>query len=230
MDLSNPLRTIAPGVEGEVLAVLLRSRVPLTGARVAALSARSETQVRVVLRRLEQHGLVDVERHGQSYSYLLNRDHVLVPGLELLRDAMPAVEAQARAAVASWTVPPAALVLFGSAARRDGGAASDLDLLLVRPGDVDADDEVWADQRHALARDLERSAGNAVQVLELTSSELAEAARRRQPLVRELRADGIVLAGHDPTLQGIEANDGEGTPRPRRGPHARRRPSVARDR
>jgi predicted nucleotidyltransferase len=200
MDLSNPLRAVAPGVESDVLAVMLRSHAPLTGARVAALAQRSETQVRVVLRRLEQHGLVEVERHGQSYSYLLNRDHVLVPGLELLQRGMPAVEALVRAAAEDWTVAPASVVLFGSAARRDGAADSDIDLLLVRDDSVDADDETWATQRHALARRVERWTGNTVQIVDLSESELAKALRRKEPLIGELRTDGILLAGRDPVL------------------------------
>lgn len=200
VDLSNPLRAIGPGVEGDVLSVLLRTHAPLTGARLAALAERSETQVREVLRRLEQHGLVDVERHGQSYSYLLNREHVLVPGLELLQNAMPTVEGEVRGLVAGWTAAPAALLMFGSAARRDGDADSDVDLLLIRPDDLDADDEVWATQRHELARRVERWTGNAAQILELSTAELAKAVRRKEPLIAQVRADGIVLAGNSPAL------------------------------
>lgn len=197
MDLSNPLRAVAPGVEGDVLAVLLRAHVPLTGARVAALAERGETQVRQVLRRLEQHGLVDVERHGQSYTYLMNRAHVLVPSLQALQEAMPTVEDGVRALVGDWTSPPASLVMFGSAARRDGGADSDVDLLLVRPDDIDPDDQTWAEQRHELAQSVERWIGNTVQVIELSTTELAKAGRRKEPLIGELQADGVVLAGRD---------------------------------
>lgn len=200
MDLSNPMRAVAPGVESDVLAVLLRSHAPLTGARVAALAERSETQVRVVLRRLDLHGLVEAERHGQSYSYLLNRKHVLVPGLEQLHQAMPAIEHRVRAIVQEWTLAPVSLILFGSAARRDGNADSDIDLLLVRDDATNADDETWAEQRHALARDAEGWTGNTVQIVDLSESELAKAVGRNEPLVVGLRADGIVLAGHDPEL------------------------------
>ena len=197
MDLSNPLRAVAPGVEGDVLAVLLRAHVPLTGARVAALAERGETQVRQVLRRLEQHGFVDVERHGQSYTYLMNRDHVLVPSLEALQQAMPTVEDRVRSLVGNWSSPPVSLVMFGSAARRDGGADSDVDLLLIRSDAVDADDQTWAEQRHELAHRVERWTGNTVQVVELSTAELAKAGRRKEPLIGELRADGVILAGLD---------------------------------
>ncbi len=200
MDLSNPLRAVSPGVEGDVLAVLLLNHAPLTGARVAALAERSETQVRTVLRRFEQHGLVDVERHGQSHTYLLNRQHVLVPGLEVLERGPHEVEDRIRGLVDGWAPRPASLVMFGSSARRDGDADSDIDLLLVRSEEVDADDETWAKQRHELAQAVERWTGNAVQVVELSTAELAKAVRRKEPLISQLRADGIVLAGADPEL------------------------------
>ncbi|MBK5222734.1 MAG: nucleotidyltransferase domain-containing protein [Acidimicrobiia bacterium] len=92
------------------------------------------------------------------------------------------------------------MVLFGSAARRDGDADSDIDLLLVRDGSVHPDDETWAEQRHGLARDVERWTGNTVQIIDLSESELATAVRRNEPLISALRADGIVLAGKDPKL------------------------------
>jgi predicted nucleotidyltransferase len=197
MDLSNPLRAVAPGVEGDVLAALVRTHAPLTGARVAALAERGETQVRAVLRRLERQGLVDVERHGQSYSYLMNREHVLAPALEALERGLPEVERRVGAVVDGWIVAPASVMLFGSAARRDGDADSDVDVLLVRLDGVDADDEAWAQQRHELAQTIEKWTGNAVQVLELSTTEMAKAVRRKEPLVSELQADGVILAGRD---------------------------------
>jgi predicted nucleotidyltransferase len=90
--------------------------------------------------------------------------------------------------------------MFGSAARRDGDADSDIDLLLVRSDDIDANAETWVTQRHELAQAVERLTGNAVQVVELSTAELAKAVRRKEPLISQLRADGIVLAGADPEL------------------------------
>lgn len=113
---------------------------------------------------------------------------------------MPAIEHMLRAIVQEWTLAPVSLILFGSAARRDGNADSDIDLLLVRDDATNADDDTWAEQRHALARDAERWTGNTVQIVDLSESELAKAVGRNEPLVVGLRADGIVLAGRDPEL------------------------------
>lgn len=195
MDLVNPLRSVAPSVDSDVLAVLLRTHAPLTGQRVADLAGRSGTQVREVLGRLVEHGLVLSERHGQSVSYSLNREHVLVPALEVIQEALPTVLDRVRSAVEAWATPAAGVMVFGSAARGEAGPESDIDLLLVRPDDVEYEDAVWEAQRYELQRATATWAGNRVQVVEVSAAELAQAIRRVEPLVENLRADGIVLAG-----------------------------------
>lgn len=195
MDLSNPLRSVAPTVDADVLAVLARTHAPLTGARVQQLAGRSYAQVREVLRRLVDHGLVDREQHGRVHSYRLNRDHVLTPAVEALVSAGDEVEARLRTALEDWDPAPHAVVVFGSFARRDGSAGSDVDVLVVRPDRVEEDSPGWAEQRYELARHLERWTGNTVQVVEVSAAELDEAAERDDPLVRSLRRDGRVLVG-----------------------------------
>lgn len=195
MDVSNPLRAIAPGVEGDVLAALVRTHAPLTGARAARLADRSETQVREVMRRLEAQGLVRSERHGNSSIYVLNREHLLAEAVGLLASAADRAEGAIRELVAGWAAQPAAVALFGSFARRDGGPDSDVDILLVRPDPIDEDNDVWVAQRHALSRQVEAWTGNHVQILELSEAELHEARRRDEPLVESLRTDGVVLVG-----------------------------------
>lgn len=195
MDSTNPLRAIAPGVEGDVLQVLVRTRAGLTGARVAELAGRSGTQVRAVLGELERHGLVRSERHGQASSYLLNRDHVLADLVEGACRAAQRVEERVSGAVLSWSVQPVAVALFGSFARRDGDTESDLDLLVIRPDAVGPNDDAWTAQRHALARQAESWSGNRVQVLELSAAELAEAVQHDEPLIEGLRQDAVSLVG-----------------------------------
>ncbi len=95
---------------------------------------------------------------------------------------------------------PAAVVLFGSFARRSGDAESDIDMLLVRPDDVDDEAPSWVAQRRLLADTLERRSGNRVQIVELSKTELDEAVAHNEPLIDSLRADGVVVAGSAPVL------------------------------
>ncbi len=195
MDISNPLRSLAPTIEGDVLAVLVRSRMALTGRRIHELAGRSYTQVRAVLHRLEAHGLVDAEALGAAVAYSFNREHVLAPAVESASAAGGEVERRLRAAFEAWTPAPAAVVLFGSFARRDGGPDSDVDVLLIRPDDIAEGDDAWTAQRYDLARRLERWTGNSTQIIELTSAELDRAIEQGDDLVAAVRRDGYVLVG-----------------------------------
>lgn len=194
MDISNPLRTLTNTVEADVLAVLDRTHAPLTGARVASLAERSESQVRDVLRRLESHGLVASERYGKTSNYVLNREHVLAEVVIRAAAAADRVEELIGDLVGRWAIAPHAVVLFGSFARRDGGEDSDVDIFLVRPDTVE-DGGPWAEQRYELARRVEAWTGNHAQILEVSAGELADAVRRDVPLIQSLRDDGRCLAG-----------------------------------
>lgn len=102
---------------------------------------------------------------------------------------------QLRDLIAGWATQPLHASLFGSAARRDGNAESDIDLLVVRPHDVDEDDQQWRHQLDELEERVHAWTGNSVQISELAADELAELRRDRPAIVDELRRDAIELAG-----------------------------------
>lgn len=201
MEISNPLRSLAPTVDADVLAVLVRSRAALTGRRVQQLAGRSYARVRDVLHRLVDHGLVDAKRHGNTVTYSLNREHVLVPAIESAATAGAEVERRLRASIEAWAPAPVAAVLFGSFARRDGGSLGDVDLLVIRPDNVAEDHAPWTAQRYDLARHIEQWTGNGAQIVELTTAELQGAIKRGDDLITAVRRDGYVLVG--PRLQSL---------------------------
>ncbi len=201
MDVANPLRSIAPTVDADVLAVLARTHAPLTGGRVHQLAGRSYAQVREVLHRLVAHGLVDAVRHGNTVSYSLNREHVLVGAIEAVASAGDEFERRLRTTLGTWAPAPVAAVLFGSFARRDGSPDSDVDLLIIRPDGLDDDDPAWAEQRYDSAQQVERWTGNTAQIVELTPPELDDAVARGDALIAALRGEGRVLIG--PSLRSL---------------------------
>jgi hypothetical protein len=98
--------------------------------------------------------------------YVLNREHVAAPAVELLANLHGELAARIRAAVAGWPGEVLLAALFGSAALRDGDASSDIDVLLVSDGiglDSFADD---------LAGRVRAWTGNLAQVVGLTTAEL----------------------------------------------------------
>jgi predicted nucleotidyltransferase len=193
MDVANPLRSIAPTVEADVLGVLVGTHAPLTGLRVQQLTGRSYARVRDVLRRLADSGVVHAERRGNAVSYWLNRDHILATAVEGAVGADGELERRIRALLDTWDPAPAAVVLFGSFARRDGDAQSDIDVMLVRPRDVGVDQQRWSEQRYDLARSIERWAGNAAQIVEMTDAELDRAIADGDRLIVTIQREGRPL-------------------------------------
>lgn len=87
-------------------------------------------------------------------------------------------------------------MVYGSLARGDSTASSDIDLLLVvdeQPEDLDP----WTEQLGDLSLKVETWTGNPLQTVTRSTTQLAELAAVREPIVRGWREDGIVIFGSD---------------------------------
>jgi predicted nucleotidyltransferase len=91
-----------------------------------------------------------------------------------------------------------------SFARGEADADSDLDLVIVRPADIDGDDSAWAEAIASLNQDLSRTLGNPVNILEVGAKDLERRLKSRRELWKSIRAEGIVVYGEAPeNLQSI---------------------------
>ena len=195
MDVSHPIRSIIPTLDAPVLEVLAGTRRRLSGREVHRLAgAGSVRGVQLVLARLVAQGLVDAEEHAGAILYAANRAHLAWPAIEALAGIRGELSGRIRDVVAGWSIPPLHVSLFGSAARRDGDASSDIDLLVVRP-DAISDDEAWEDQVDALRNDVRDWTGNRCQVMAIDRRRLAEHVAAADPLVDGWLRDEILLAG-----------------------------------
>ncbi|HUB73695.1 MAG TPA: nucleotidyltransferase domain-containing protein [Solirubrobacteraceae bacterium] len=196
MDVSRPYTAVCPTLDGEVLRVLARTTRVLTGREVAALAGRrSHSGVLAVLHRLTEHGLVDRVELNRAYLFTLNREHLAAPAVEMLMQMRTALLHRIGEAVGSWETAPVHVSMFGSAARGDGDTGSDVDLLVVRPGDVLEDDSEWATQLADLRDRIRRWTGNHVQIVELGEDDVERLREDERPILAALRADAIVLYG-----------------------------------
>lgn len=127
--------------------------------------------------------------------YTLNRDHVAAPIVVELAQLRSAVFDRITAASGGWQIPPYHLSVFGSFARGDGDTASDVDLFVVRPAQVEEDDRRWRAQLQGLAESVLRWTGNRASIVELGEDDLVRLRSERPAVVGELAADAIVLAG-----------------------------------
>jgi predicted nucleotidyltransferase len=196
VDVSRPYSAAFSGLEGDVLFVLAGTTRPLTGREVAQMVKRGSTEgVRQALERLVEQGVVQREPAGRAFMHTLNREHIAAPAIELLAGAGGELLRRLREAFASWGPVPVHASLFGSAARGDGDTASDIDLFVIRPAGVDEDDDSWRAQVNQLADKVRAWTGNHTSVIEVAEEALPELLQERPPVVAELKADGIDLAG-----------------------------------
>lgn len=200
MDVRSPISSVVPGVTGVVLAVLGRTDIPLTGRRIAEMVAPSASQsgVNAALQQMAREGVVHREEAGSAYLYRLNSDHLAAEAILQLVSLREAFFERVAERARSWQVPATAVWIFGSAARADGDSSSDIDLLVVRPPDVDEDDERWARQLDDLGAAVLTWTGNSPQVVEHDETSLLTLAARGDRLVDDLRDHALAISGPSP--------------------------------
>jgi predicted nucleotidyltransferase len=135
-------------------------------------------------------GLVDIVPGG----YRLNREHLAAGPIEALSSLYGELTRRIRAQVDSWQPKPLLVGLYGSAARRDGDEASDIDLLIV--GDV----ESLGDSAMHLADLIARWTGNSAQVVLKSPAEIGRLRRAQEPIVRSWEQDLMEISGHRSAL------------------------------
>lgn len=192
MDVSEPTQAMTPTLDGPVLAVLVRAQQELTGLEVHRLCSRGSVDgVRRVLHRLVDQGVVQARPAGGALLFSLNRDHLAVPAITQLTDLRGELWRRLRELVAGWAQPPVHCGVFGSAARGDGDAGSDIDLLVVRPDELDGEDPEWVAQLDNLRGRVRAWTGNDLQVIELSVRELRRS--RTEPALVAAMVDEIPL-------------------------------------
>jgi predicted nucleotidyltransferase len=139
------------------------------------------------------------EPTNNGFSYRLNRDHLLAPavlaGVAVRRELLGRLSE----AVAALDPTPEHASVFGSLARGEGTAASDIDVFLVMPTGYDRDTERWQSQLQALEDQVLAWSGNRLEVLVLDRDQVADAAVTAEPVLASIRVEAIGLFGADVT-------------------------------
>jgi predicted nucleotidyltransferase len=200
MNLESPIESVIPGVKGQVLTVLARTAEPLTGNVIASLAGGriSQTGANLALKTLVSDGLVLSRPAGRANLYTLNRDHVAAAAVMELTELRNRLLARIGEQIATWKLQPFSAAMFGSVARGTAARRSDIDLLVIRPDEVDSDNEAWATQIMDLAVSVHAWSGNACEVLEYSQAEFADLVASGDTLVTNLRRDAVRLSGKSP--------------------------------
>lgn len=187
MEFGEPFGGLIPGARGAVLATLLRTGSPLTGRGVHALiGAHSLGAVQQALRDLERIGVITTETIGRAGVHRINESHATVPAL---RSLVSPIELLAR--VVRDSAPGAdSVIVFGSVARGESDADSDIDLAVIAP-------DSWTG-RVDLQQQVSERLGNPCDVLHLTPEHFSLPPEAREPVVAEILRDGFALVGEMP--------------------------------
>ena len=179
--------------------------------------------MRKCLARLVEQGIVRATEMGRNRVHELNREHLAAPIAGLLADLRLELWHRFRKTLGTWNPKPVYGCVFGSAARGDGDAESDIDLLLVhaplpgekdprrRSGGLDAvagfaaefttvqltDRQLakWQRQVDQLRGLVRGWTGNPLQVLEMSTFLWADQQRRRSALFVEISRDAVEVVG-----------------------------------
>ncbi|GHD81417.1 nucleotidyltransferase-like protein [Salinibacterium amurskyense] len=202
MDLSNPIATVFPSLDGDVLTVLARTTRPLTGRQVAELAHRgSQSGVRLTLIRLEEQGLVLADSAGRSMLYRANRDHLLWVVIEpLLRAAESALQLLqerivdvASSVLGAQAMSATTIALFGSVARRASTPASDVDLVVIFPDFVT--DEGGQGAIDLISEAVLGWTGNECNVFSAKRELLRNMVTSGDPMIESWRDDAVTFNG-----------------------------------
>jgi predicted nucleotidyltransferase len=160
----------------------------MTGRQVHRVTpgGHSLWSVQQALRALAALGLVHTTHAGQAILHSVNEAHFAVTPLRVLADPVAALRTVVNEFPGLTTYQ---VLLFGSLARGEAHADSDVDLAIIGPGP-------W-DDAPGLQAAVTARLGNRCDVLAFTNAEFTALSAQGEPVVQQILHDAIPL--HSPS-------------------------------
>lgn len=196
MKFDRPLdRILGQRSKVALLRHLVRTRAEQSGRELGRFLGLDQKTCHAALRDLAEQGLVECRAAGTARLYKLNDRHALVTGI-----LEPAFEKET-SLLADYAkelrelvkLPLVSIILFGSVARGEERAQSDVDLVLVTrtAKSIDAAEDALDRATVSLATRY----GNPPQILTFAREDFRKRARAGDGLVSEILRTGRVLYG-----------------------------------
>lgn len=197
MDFIQPIEAIVPGAQGRVLAVLVETTAELNLRTIAQLAGISQAQTSRLLPELVDLGVVERREVPPASLFRLVPEHIASRTLLALARSRDGVLAEMGRLSRALPRPPASVIVFGSFARQEADAHSDIDIVVVRPSEIDEGDDEWANSLDAWRGAIGRLTGNPIEILEVSAADVARKLRGRSQVWTDIRRDGHVVHGLD---------------------------------
>ena len=195
MDFRRPVQSIIPGAQGRILAVLAENTAYLNLHTISLLAGTSPAQASRIMPKLIRSGLVERREAPPSALFRLVDDNVGSRVVRALSRSHETVLTELGLRAETLEPSPVSVVVFGSFARGEAEADSDLDVLFVQPQGVNDDDHRWAVAVERWRQFALRLTGNRVEIVEANESDADRLLRSRKPLWTEIARDGVVVYG-----------------------------------
>lgn len=197
MDFRYPIQSVIPGAQGKVLAALIGTTGELNLRTVARLADVSIAQASRVLPDLVELGMIKRREIPPSSLFRIVPEHVATRVLLDLASARRNVMTAMGRLADTFNPAPMSVIIFGSFARGDDDAKSDIDVVVVRPTDIVAEDGAWLDAVEQWKAEVEQLAGSTVEIIDIDAGDIAIKLKGKTQLWRDVRRDGQVLFGRE---------------------------------
>lgn len=197
MKFSNILeRILADPVKIRTYRILARHPGGLTGRGVGAMIQTSPFKINQVLRELVEEEILEMSVVGRAHLYRFHRGHILVDDLiQYVLNFEDRLFMDLGKKIASLLKPkPLSVILYGSVARGDEKAASDLDLYLIYPDEIENAGS-GSETVRLLSEKVAGTYGNNISLRRARVSDFQRLSRERDPLTRKIVKEGKILAG-----------------------------------
>ena len=189
------MQSVIPGAQGRILAVLAESTAYLNLRTIALLAGTSPAQTSRILPELARSGLVERREAPPSALFRLVDDNVGSRIVRALSRSRETVLAELGSQAETLEPSPVSVIVFGSFARGEAEADSDLDVLFVQPKSTNDDDYRWAAAVEGWRQFARRLTGNRVEVVETSESNVGRFLRSHKTLWADIVRDGVVVYG-----------------------------------
>lgn len=184
----------------KILRFLVQSQSQSNGREIAKNVGLSHVKAHTALKDLTRQGVVNMRSAGSSLVYWLNEDHFLVK--EIIRPAFEKEEGLfeyiSRLILKEISLPkPSSMILFGSFAKGNASADSDIDVVIIYPRSKNK--TVISKELSEAEKKITSFFGNRLSSVPLLIDEFQKRLKTKDAFIHEIIRSGKVIYGRSIT-------------------------------